>query len=148
MRARGVTGPEVGCYVGEHLSRDPKVYSLQLCPSGKRTGHWCDSGGQSSTISTPFRMKISDSSVCLPTRQGWLLKCLLYRNLEEIHQELKETQNLLVHREKMAALGELCNSVAHELKNPLVSIGGFARRLYRAPDEASEKRYSQSIMVK
>jgi hypothetical protein len=73
---------------------------------------------------------------------------LLYRNLEEIHQELKETQNLLVHQEKMAALGELCNSVAHEIKNPLVSIGGFARRLYRAiQDEASEKRYAQSIMV-
>jgi signal transduction histidine kinase len=48
----------------------------------------------------------------------------------------------------MAALGELCNSVAHEIKNPLVSIGGFARRLYRAiPDEASEKRYAQSIMT-
>ncbi len=73
---------------------------------------------------------------------------LPYRNLEEIHQELKETQNLLVHREKMAALGELCNSVAHEIKNPLVSIGGFARRLYRAmPEGASEKRYTQSIMI-
>jgi len=28
---------------------------------------------------------------------------ILYRNLEEVHQELKETQNLLIHREKMVA---------------------------------------------
>jgi signal transduction histidine kinase len=48
----------------------------------------------------------------------------------------------------MVALGELSNSIAHEIKNPLVSIGGFARRLYRAlPDDAIEKRYTQTIMT-
>jgi signal transduction histidine kinase len=73
---------------------------------------------------------------------------ILYRNLEEVHRELKETQNLLIHREKMVALGELSNSMAHEIKNPLVSIGGFARRLYRAiPDDTLEKRYTQTIMI-
>jgi len=73
---------------------------------------------------------------------------ILYRNLEEVHQRLKETQTFLVHQEKMAALGELSSTVAHEIRNPLVSIGGFARRLYRSvPDEAPEKRYTQTIMV-
>jgi signal transduction histidine kinase len=73
---------------------------------------------------------------------------ILYRNLEEVHQRLKETQTFLVHQEKMAALGELSSTVAHEIRNPLVSIGGFARRLYRSvPDEAPEKRYTQTIMI-
>jgi signal transduction histidine kinase len=73
---------------------------------------------------------------------------ILYRNLEEVHRELKETQNLFIHREKMVALGELSNSIAHEIKNPLVSIGGFARRLYRTlPEDAPEKRYTQTIMT-
>ncbi len=72
----------------------------------------------------------------------------LYRHLEEVHQQLRETQDLLVHREKMVALGEMSSTIAHEIRNPLVSIGGFARRLYRSiPDDASERRYAQTIIV-
>jgi hypothetical protein len=73
---------------------------------------------------------------------------ILYRNLEDVHQQLKEAQDLLVHHEKMVALGEMSSTLAHEIRNPLVSIGGFARRLYRSiPAEASEKRYTQTIIV-
>jgi two-component system sensor histidine kinase HydH len=148
--ARGChLGSEVGCYVSEHLSRDPKVYSFATVPL------W----GKGQVIGVILvdnlynQRPITDEDIrflsMFANQAGLAIgNALLYRNLEEIHQELKETQNLLVHREKMAALGELCNSVVHEIKNPLVSIGGFARRLYRAlPDEASEKRYSQSIMI-
>jgi two-component system sensor histidine kinase HydH len=72
----------------------------------------------------------------------------LYRHLEEVHQQLREAQDLLVHREKMVALGEMSSTIAHEIRNPLVSIGGFARRLYRSiPGDVSEKRYAQTIIV-
>jgi signal transduction histidine kinase len=72
---------------------------------------------------------------------------ILYRNLEEVHQELKETQSFLVHLEKMVALGEMSTTIAHEIKNPLTSIGGFARRLDRAiQEESQEKKYSQTII--
>jgi len=43
--------------------------------------------------------------------------------------ELKSLQERLVMTEKMAALGEVAAKVAHEIRNPLVSVGGFARRL-------------------
>ena len=72
---------------------------------------------------------------------------LLYRNLEAVHHELKEAQAQIVQQEKMAALGELSNTVAHEIKNPLTAIGGFARRLDRTlSDAAPEKRYTQTII--
>jgi signal transduction histidine kinase len=44
---------------------------------------------------------------------------------------LREAQERLIQGEKLAAIGEMAASIAHELKNPLVSIGGFARRLTR-----------------
>ena len=135
--------------MGEHLSRDPRSLLIRHGPlwgKGKVIGVILVDNLYNQN---PITMRTFNFSACLPTRQDWLLRTLLlYRNLEEVHQELKETQNQLVHREKMVALGELSNSIAHEIKNPLVSIGGFARRLYRAiPEDAPEKRYTQTIMI-
>jgi len=142
-------GSEVGCYVGEHLSRDPKVYSFATVPlmgKGKVIGViLVDNLYNQNPITEEDIHFLSMFS----NQAGLAIEnAILYRNLEEVHQELKETQNLLIHREKMVALGELSNSIAHEIKNPLVSIGGFARRLYRViPDDALEKRYTQTIMI-
>lgn len=71
----------------------------------------------------------------------------LYKTLEELNQRLKETQTLLLHKEKISALRELTNTIAHEIKNPLTSIGGFARRLDRLlSEENSNKRYIETII--
>lgn len=63
---------------------------------------------------------------------------MLIHRLETAHQDLRETQERLLQGEKMAVLGEMAASVAHELKNPLVSIGGFARRLARQAEKGGE----------
>ncbi|MCX8011796.1 MAG: cache domain-containing protein, partial [Desulfobacterota bacterium] len=47
-------------------------------------------------------------------------------------EELKEKSDLLMEAEKLAALGEMADRVAHETRNPITVIGGFARRLKRA----------------
>lgn len=47
------------------------------------------------------------------------------RDITELHA-LRER---LAASERMAALGEMAARVAHEIRNPLISVGGFARRL-------------------
>ncbi len=57
----------------------------------------------------------------------------LYARLKEkfslTETELKESQAKLIRSERLAALGELSKGVAHTVRNPVMSIGGFARRL-------------------
>lgn len=48
--------------------------------------------------------------------------------------QLTEINSKLIQTEKMAAMGEITSEIAHEIRNPLVSIGGFARTLSRTLD--------------
>ena len=47
-----------------------------------------------------------------------------YTALREAHDELKRTQQQLLHSEKMASLGRLVAGVAHELNNPISFVLG------------------------
>ncbi|HDZ61796.1 MAG TPA: sensor histidine kinase [Nitrospirae bacterium] len=71
----------------------------------------------------------------------------LNKELNESIEELKYVQGKLIQAEKLSALGRLTADVAHEIRNPLTSIGGFARRLDKklAPN-SREKEYSEIVI--
>ncbi len=54
-----------------------------------------------------------------------------YHVLRQTHEELKRTQQQLVHSEKMASLGRLVAGVAHELNNPISFVLGNVMALRR-----------------
>ncbi len=54
-----------------------------------------------------------------------------YQALREAHEDLKRTQQQLLHSEKMASLGRLVAGVAHELNNPISFVLGNAHALHR-----------------
>ena len=75
----------------------------------------------------------------------------LYEDLENALENLRATQGRLVQSEKLAALGEMAAKIAHEIKNPLTVIGGFAARLARKGkgeelDGATSARYIRIIL--
>jgi two-component system sensor histidine kinase HydH len=71
---------------------------------------------------------------------------MLYSRIEDANRDFREVQQRLIQGEKLAAIGEMAASIAHELKGPLVSIGGFARRLEQkfTPD-STEWKYADTI---
>ncbi|MDQ7782869.1 MAG: response regulator [Desulfomonilaceae bacterium] len=60
---------------------------------------------------------------------------------------LYEVERRLKQSEKLASLGKVVEGIAHEVRNCLTSLGGFARRLRkRTSDDATCARYTKIIL--
>ena len=63
-----------------------------------------------------------------------------YLNLTEVKKEMKkleERQDAIVESEKMAAVGRIASHIAHEIRNPLVTMGGYAKRILKHSSDGS-----------
>lgn len=59
----------------------------------------------------------------------------------------KRLREQLIESAKLASLGKVVDGIAHEIRNPLISMGGFARRLGKEfPEESEHRKYLQIIL--
>ena len=80
----------------------------------------------------------------------YLAKPFNYKELSAKVRSLvavKAAREKLVEEEKSKALERMMEEVEHEIRNPLTSIGGFARRVYnRLPQGDPNKKYMEMII--
>lgn len=63
------------------------------------------------------------------------------------YQALSTAQRELVDAERLAAVGEMAARVSHEIRNPLATIGGFARNISRKVEDAESTSRKIRIIV-
>uniref|UniRef100_UPI0040564945 ATP-binding protein n=1 Tax=Candidatus Electrothrix sp. TaxID=2170559 RepID=UPI0040564945 len=63
------------------------------------------------------------------------------RQLELITHELEENQDLLVESERYSVLGQVAAQLAHNIRNPITSIGGTARLLSRKTKDQQQLKF-------
>jgi two-component system, LuxR family, sensor kinase FixL len=61
--------------------------------------------------------------------------------------DYKAMEDRVLASERLATVGSTVAHIAHEIKNPLIIIGGFARQLLRAPGFDDQARRKLSIMA-
>jgi sigma-B regulation protein RsbU (phosphoserine phosphatase) len=63
-------------------------------------------------------------------------------------RERKRLEEELLHSERLAALGNMAAHISHEIKNPLIVIGGFARQILKdmGPDSQTTREKLQIIV--
>jgi len=70
-----------------------------------------------------------------------------YRKIRDQYEQLRETQDELIKAERLAGIGRMASHLAHEVRNPLTTIGGFARALERAAQDAGT-RHNAGVIYK
>ena len=115
-------------------------------------GHYCVpivSGGRALGVVTLFlregHRRLGDEEIFLTaaadTLAGVIERSLADRERQHLREQLSEA-------EKYSALGRVTASIADGMRNPLTSVGGFARRLQRKlPEGVPEREYAESIVA-
>ena len=70
-----------------------------------------------------------------------------YADLQRSLERLRDAQTALVQGEKLATIGKMAAHVAHEIRNPLSTIGGFARAILKRPDSVDRVNKNAKIIA-
>lgn len=69
------------------------------------------------------------------------------RELAYTSRQLREAQERVIQRERLATIGEMAAKVSHEIRTPLATIGGFARTVLKVPEDPARVEESARIIA-
>ncbi len=94
-------------------------------------------------------LKLIADQTAAAVERSYLYRDLRERavELERMNRKLAETQHQIIEAEKMSVIGEITSAVAHELRNPLTIIGGFANLMNKNLDPGSSDTEYLSIII-
>jgi signal transduction histidine kinase len=75
------------------------------------------------------------------------LSARLFWDLIEVQEEKISCEKKLAHSSRLATVGRMASYLAHEIRNPLVSIGGFATVIQNSPELPKSLRPKVEIIV-
>ncbi len=94
-------------------------------------------------------LKIFANQISIAIENAVLYEKLQHKvaELEETHEYLRRSQEKLIRSERLAVIGELSAKMAHEIRNPLVAIGGFARTIFNKGNYHKENEQFLKIIL-
>lgn len=87
-------------------------------------------------VSIHFAVKVTDDYLEFLTAIGNQIgvaieNANLYNNINDAYQELKKAQEQVIRTEKLASLGKLAATIAHEINNPLAAVLTYIRLMIK-----------------
>lgn len=111
-----------------------------------------DSPDELGALARAFNRMTADLQAARTELEGWSHK--LEDEVEQKTEELGQIQRQIVQMEKMASLGKLSATVAHEINNPLAGVLNYAKLVDRTlrddptPEDMAEVRRWLSVIQK
>jgi two-component system, NtrC family, sensor histidine kinase HydH len=72
---------------------------------------------------------------------------ILASEVDRKTEELKKSQEKLIHSERLAAVGSMASHVSHEIKNPLIAIGGLAQQVKRSTNLSDREKEKLDLII-
>ena len=97
-------------------------------------------------VSIAFNNMLDNLNKANKELQNWSHQ--LEYKVQKKSEELSNIQNELIHMERIASLGKLSSSVAHEINNPLSGVLTYTKLVHKQIDKLELEDASKSSMLK